>query len=249
MIPKVIHYCWFGGKELTSLAKKCIESWRKFFPDYEIRCWNESNFDVNKIPYTAEAYAQRKYAFVSDYARFWILYNYGGIYFDTDVKVLKQMSHIINKGEFMARENCEYSKNTGVAPGLGLAMKKGSPVLRDLLDIYESMGFINPDIDPQGKTIVDIASEYFENKGLKYEQTVQQVAGITIYPEDYFCPLKAVTGHKEFTNNTVAIHLYSGSWTTKSNRLKGKIKRLVGQKISLFLINLKSYLKGNGKKF
>ncbi len=90
-IPKIIHYCWFGGKPLPKMANKCIASLKKYLPDYEIKQWDESNFDVNIIPYTQQAYEAKKYAFVSDYARFWILYNYGGLYFDTDVKVIKSM--------------------------------------------------------------------------------------------------------------------------------------------------------------
>ena len=101
MIPHVIHYCWFGGKPLPKLAVDCIASWRKYLPGYEIKEWNESNFDVNIIPYTSEAYAARKYAFVSDYARFWILYHYGGVYFDTDVEVIQPLAPLLEKGAFM----------------------------------------------------------------------------------------------------------------------------------------------------
>ncbi len=104
MIPKVIHYCWFGGNPLPESAQKCIASWRKFLPDYEIKEWNESNFDVNAIPYTAQAYAAKKYAFVSDYARFSILYDNGGLYFDTDVEVIRPMDDIIENGPFMGFE-------------------------------------------------------------------------------------------------------------------------------------------------
>lgn len=104
MIPKIIHYCWFGRGPLPELAQKCIASWKKYLPDYEIKEWNEDNFDVNIIPYTAEAYQAKKYAFVSDYARFWILYQYGGIYFDTDVEVIRPMDDIISKGNFMGFE-------------------------------------------------------------------------------------------------------------------------------------------------
>ena len=104
MIPKIIHYCWFGRNPLPELAQKCIASWKKYLPDYEIKEWNEDNFDVNIIPYTAEAYAAKKYAFVSDYARFWILYKYGGIYFDTDVEVIRPIDDIIAKGNFMGCE-------------------------------------------------------------------------------------------------------------------------------------------------
>ena len=103
MIPKIIHYCWFGHNPLPESAKKCIESWKKYLPGYEIKEWNESNFNVNAIPYTEEAYRLKKYAFVSDYARFWILYHYGGLYFDTDVEVIKRMDDIIERGAFMGR--------------------------------------------------------------------------------------------------------------------------------------------------
>lgn len=104
MIPKVIHYCWFGGNPLPDSAKKCISSWRKYLPDYEIKEWNERNFDVKSIPYTREAYRLKKFAFVSDYARMWILYHYGGIYFDTDVEVIKPFNDIIQRGNFMGFE-------------------------------------------------------------------------------------------------------------------------------------------------
>lgn len=112
MIPKIIHYCWFGRNPLPELAKQCIASWKRFLPDYEIREWNEDNFDVNIIPYTAEAYKQKKYAFVNDYARFWILYRYGGIYFDTDVEVIRPLDDIIAKGNFMGVES-DYCKEGG----------------------------------------------------------------------------------------------------------------------------------------
>lgn len=107
MIPKIIHYCWFGRNPLPLLAVKCIESWKRYFPDYEIREWNEDNFNVNMIPYTREAYEAKKYAFVSDYARFYILYYYGGLYFDTDVEVIKPMNDIIERGAFMGCERAE----------------------------------------------------------------------------------------------------------------------------------------------
>ncbi|MDE6783607.1 MAG: glycosyl transferase, partial [Paramuribaculum sp.] len=138
-IPKVIHYCWFGGKPLPKLARKCIRSWKKYLPDYEIQEWNESNFDVNIIPYTAQAYEAKKYAFVSDYARFWILYKYGGLYFDTDVEVIRNMDRIIEAGSFMGCETtCEEAQARGgglsVAPGLGLGAPAGSELYKEILD-------------------------------------------------------------------------------------------------------------------
>ena len=116
MIPKTIHYCWFGRNQLPKSAIKCISSWRKFFPDYEIKEWNEDNFDVNSIPYTAEAYQVGKYAFVSDYARFWILYHYGGVYFDTDVEVIKPMDDIIEKDETIVPRTTRVLVESGLQP-------------------------------------------------------------------------------------------------------------------------------------
>lgn len=134
MIPKIIHYCWFGRNPLPELAQKCIASWKKYLPDYEIKEWNEDNFDVNIIPYTAEAYAQKKYAFVSDYARFWILHKYGGIYFDTDVEVIRPIDDIIARGNFMGFETDPNpakgdASEGSVAPGLGLGVAPGLGII------------------------------------------------------------------------------------------------------------------------
>ena len=143
MIPKIIHYCWFGRNPLPQSAKECIASWKKFLPDYEIKEWNEDNFDVNITTYTSEAYKARKFAFVSDYARFWILYNYGGLYFDTDVEILKPLDDIIQRGGFMGIEKIEGSTFDNfkddtvlVNPGLGLGVEKGHSLYKEVLDIY-----------------------------------------------------------------------------------------------------------------
>ena len=123
MIPKIIHYCWFGGNPLPASALKCIESWRKYCPDYEIKEWNESNYDVNKIRYSSQAYQAKKYAFVSDYARFDILYQWGGLYFDTDVEVIRPIDDILAKGAFLGLETSET-----VNPGLGMAVSPNDPL-------------------------------------------------------------------------------------------------------------------------
>ena len=143
MIPKIIHYCWFGGKPLPPLALSCINSWKKFFPDYEIKEWNEKNFDVNQIKYTKEAYKQKKYAYVSDYARFKILKEYGGIYFDTDVEIIRSFKDIIDNGNFFGFEVDPDGKNTpgiyapkycfAVNPGLGFGFEKNHPFLNDII--------------------------------------------------------------------------------------------------------------------
>ena len=147
-MKKIIHYCWFGHNPLPKLALRCIESWKKYLPDYEIKEWNEDNFDVNIVPYTQEAYAAKKYAFVSDYARFWILYNYGGLYFDTDVEVIRPLDDIITRGPFMGFENEIIINNVPfltVAPGLGLGVDSGSNLYKEVLDLYSSLHFVNKD--------------------------------------------------------------------------------------------------------
>ena len=144
MIPKKIHYCWFGRNPLPPLALKCIESWKRYLPDYEIKEWNEDNFDVNMIPYTKEAYEAKKYAFVSDYARYWILYQYGGLYFDTDVEIIKNMDDIIARGPFMGCENEANLGATSTELGLGLGCNPGLLFYKEMLDLYGTLHFVNP---------------------------------------------------------------------------------------------------------
>lgn len=222
MIPKIIHYCWFGGNPLPKSALKCIDSWRKFFPDWEIKEWNESNFDVNIIPYTKEAYEAKKYAFVSDYARFWILYHYGGIYFDTDVEVIRPMDHIIAKGPFMGREAGAYLRNIcgkdgyglAVAPGLGLGANVGMPIYKEFLDAYESYLFRKPDGSLNTKTIVCYTSEILVEHGLSNNNGEPElVSDVWIYPSDVFCPMDHTKGNiLRITDRTVSIHRYDASW-------------------------------------
>lgn len=226
MIPKIIHYCWFGGNPLPESAKKCIASWQKYLPDYEIKEWNEINFDVNSIPYTREAYAAKKYAFVSDYARFWILYHQGGVYFDTDVEVLKPMDDIIERGNFMGREAGAYMKNMGlgegdglaVNPGLGFGMEKGSPLIREILDNYNEYSFLKKDGSLNLKTIVHYTTEVLYKHGLTHSNAKPElVEGIWIYPADVFCPMDHTRGCiVTMTDNTRSIHLYDASWVDKT---------------------------------
>lgn len=255
MIPKVIHYCWFGRNPLPPLAVKCIESWKKYLPDYEIKEWNEDNFNVDMIPYTSEAYKAKKYAFVSDYARFWILYNYGGLYFDTDVEVLKPLDKIISKGNFMGCER-EFDKKLakqyqqdkngatalGVAPGLGLGINPGLGLLKELLEEYAMLHFINPDGTYNQKTIVAYTSELLCRHGLQYTDKIQQIADVWIYPKEYFCPIDYQTGIDKRTNNTYSIHHYMASWMTPSQKMYKYIVSIFGEQKTHKLSNmLKKY--------
>ncbi len=207
MIPKTIHYCWFGHAPLPASAKKCIASWRKHFPGYEIKEWNESNFDVACIPYVQRAYAHKKYAFVSDYARFAILYQHGGIYFDTDVEVIRGMDDLLGKGGFMGMENFK------VNPGLGMAAKAKEPLLKEIIDYYATLHFA----DAEGRllhegTVVKHTTKVLERHGYEQNGKQQDIDGFRIYPNDFFNPLEDTTGALNITANTRSIHWYAKTW-------------------------------------
>lgn len=216
MIPRIIHYCWFGENPLPELAKKCITSWKKFLPDFEIKEWNESNYDVQKNKYIAQAYKAKKYAFVSDYARFDILYKYGGIYFDTDVEVIKDLYPIIEKGAFIGIE-----KGTSLLlnAGLGIASPAASAIYKIILDSYKDEEFVNTDGTLNQKTVVTRVSDIFKMYGFVEKDCIQYIKETIIYPSEYFCPKNLLTGQLKITENTYTIHHYDGSWVSDENRL------------------------------
>lgn len=242
MIPKIIHYCWFGGKPLPKIAEKCIASWKKYLPDYEIKRWDESKFDVNAIPYTREAYAACKYAFVSDYARFWILYHYGGVYFDTDVEVIRPIDDIINRGGFLGVESNRNGIYT-VNPGLGFAATQGTAVIGEMVNMYSTFHFINTDGASDLKNIVEITTDYLSSKGLQNTDEIQHCCGFTIYPKDYFCPIDYDTRELKITENTRTIHHYAESWVPRSTRFKNALSRLFGKRFMSCLIRIKAFVK------
>lgn len=218
MIPKKIHYCWFGRNPLPESAQKCIASWRKYLPDYEIIEWNEDNFDVNLIPYTTQAYQAKKYAFVSDYARFKILYEQGGLYFDTDVEVIKSMDDIIARGPFMGFEIDSDGKNNigAIAPGLGLGVEAGHDLYKEIIEAYDQLQFINATGELNQTTVVIYTSNILVKKGLTAKKGIQQISGIFLYPKEYFNPLDDNTGRLAITENTHSIHWYSKTWLNVS---------------------------------
>ena len=203
MIPKVIHYFWFGGKPLTELACKCIASWKRYLPDYEICRWDESNFDVNIISYTRDAYAAGKYAFVSDYARFRVLYDHGGVYFDTDVEVIKPMDDILSRGPYMGFESLGKNSTIAVAPGLGMAAEAGMELFADILLRYESLTMFLPDGRMNPVTMIPMVTQMLLDR-----------------------PFDDATGRLNKTVNTRSIHWYSKSWMTRESKLTVTAKRL-----------------------
>jgi hypothetical protein len=240
MIPKVIHYCWFGGNPLTEFGKKCIVSWKKYFPGYEIKEWNESNYDVHKIAYIDEAYTAKKYAFVSDYARFDILYQHGGIYFDTDVEVVKPFDDILAKGGFIGVESVGK-----VAAGLGIGCNAGLGIVYQILDFYARLHFINADGSYNLHTVVEYVTLILKKNGLKEENTIQHLDGLTIYPIEYFCPMSFRTGKINITKNTHSIHYYHASWYSEIQKKYMKkinqISLIFGDNVFSRIISLFTY--------
>lgn len=233
-IPKIIHYCWFGGKPLPKTAIKCMASWKKFFPEYEIKEWNESNFDVNMMAFTQEAYAAGMYAFVSDVARFVILEKEGGLYFDTDVEVIRPFDDIIERGAFMGIETPCGGREVSpwVNPGLGLGCEPGNIVVTKILDYYKTLHYCNAEGVRNPGTVVTHTSEVLRALGMQNHNHIQQVASVTIYPQDYFNPWNDAIGKLTKTENTRSIHWYAKSWLVNYGPfrtwLMQRIHRLLG---------------------
>lgn len=222
MIPKIIHYCWFGRGEKPELAKKCIASWKKFCPDFEIREWNEDNCDYLAMPFTAEAYAAKKYAFVSDVMRLVVLEQYGGVYFDTDVEVVRDISPLLNDEGFIGFEN-----NRFVNSGQVMAAVPHQPIVQAMIDEYKKLHYMQPDSSVMPVGCPRLNSDVLERFGLIRNGQEQIVAGIHVYPDDYFNPMDSTTGKLTKTENTYSIHWYSMSWLPKRTQMKAKLGRIV----------------------
>lgn len=225
MIPKTIHYCWFGGKPLPKSALECIESWHKYMPDYEIKRWDESNFDVNATAYTREAYKNQLYAFVSDYARFLILEQEGGIYLDTDVEMIKPLYDILSNGAYLGIE-----KDCEINPGLGLACMSHMPFVKKMVDFYNSLSFYKEDESINYNTVVFYTTNLLRESGWNGRDS--KFAEFNIYPREYFCPLDYESGKLNITNNTYTIHHYSATWITPQQKLYRRIKNIFGLKFA-----------------
>jgi len=240
MIPRIIHYCWFGRGELPPIAKRCISSWKTHMPDCEIKEWNEDNFDVNIIKYTEEAYKHKKYAFVSDFARFYILKQWGGIYLDVDVELLRPLDDLMDYKTVLGFESIGR-----VNPGLILASEPDTWFLKDMINLYKNLSFIDDKGRMNLTTIVTYTTELLKSKGLKEENVKQKVYEVTILPTDYFCPIDITTNELIITKNTYSIHHFTSSWISKWGKFKKTIRKIIGGKIYyqffLFKKKLKCY--------
>ena len=235
MIPKIIHYCWFGGKEKPELAKRCIKSWKKYCPDYEMREWNEESFDMAKAPiYVQEAFQEKKWAFITDYVRLWAMYHFGGIYMDTDVEVVCALDPFLHHKGFTGFEDDIYMV-TGI-----MAAEQGLPLIAKLLSYYDNRRFILEDGTLDMTTNTVSITNTLKEMGFTPTGTFQEYEGFAIYPRDYFCPLDDATGQLLKTINTATIHWFNKSWLPEKQRLRSKITRVLHR---LFGVNCLNFLK------
>lgn len=238
MIPKIIHYCWFGQGDKPKLAEKCINSWKKYCPDYEIIEWNEDNFDVNQNAYTQYCYEKQKYAFLSDYARLMIIEEYGGIYFDTDVEVIKPIDDLLMNDVFLGFENKEY-----INTGLGFGGVAHHEVLQALIAEYKC--FFEKDDDIKFLKCTELNTRALVKLGLEKNGEMQIIAHAKIYPKEYFNPYDDPTGKLEKTNNTLSIHWYSKSWMSRGTVLRSRIMKPVHR---IFGVNCFKWIRKITKK-
>ena len=241
MIPKIIHYCWFGRGKMPQLANDCIDSWHKYLPDYELKLWNEDSFDINSVPYVLEAYQARKFAFVTDYVRLFALFNYGGVYMDTDVEVLKPLDSLLDLPAFSGYESNKFSSfPTGI-----MASQKGGICVKEQISYYENIHFVKPDGTFDMTTNTQTISRIMNENGFQLNGKYQVYKNdMHAFPKDYFCP-KTSTGILKLTENTYCIHHFAGSWYTPSKYEKVKsymLKVFLGRKLTDSLIQLKRKL-------
>lgn len=239
IISKTIHYCWFGKNPKSKLLKKCIRSWRTHCPDYQIIEWNEDNFNINCCGYVRMAYEQKKWAYVSDYARFWILNQYGGIYMDTDVELLKPLDPLL------CTKFAGFAHDDIVATGLILAATPDDWLCQEVLKSYEDEKFIWTDPDKIlaiGRRVTRILVE----NGLICNGKQQEVKDYTIYPAVYFNPTKGDM-YVKVDERAYSIHHYTATWFPKWARIKNTVRRFLGHKIMNQYYILKELIKGRGK--
>lgn len=221
-IPKIIHYCWFGGGEKPIIVKKCIASWKKHLPDYQIIEWNEVKIDITSNLYIQEAYEHKKYAFVSDYIRVYALYHYGGIYLDTDTEVFQSLEQFLEHESFWGFEEKNF-----IATSL-IGAKKGNGIIKAFLDSYENKRFILEDGSFNTFTNVAFVSNLLKEKGLKLDGTYQELKGLGVfYPQVFFSPYDYINCYSKVTTETYAMHHFYKSWLPWDAKVKASIKKII----------------------
>ena len=223
-IHRIIHYCWFGGKEKPEIVKRCIKSWKDILVDYEIKEWNESNFDINSNLFVKQAYEAGKFAFVSDFVRVNALYNYGGIYLDTDVEVFKSFDDLLDNDSFWGFEEKNYIATSTIG------CKKGNKLIKEFLSKYDDKKFIFENGQENLETNVSIVSEIISSLGVEMNNKYQKIEGLaTFYPQEYFSPYDYINCYSKATSNTYAIHHFYKSWLPTSVKIKSVIKKVIAK--------------------
>lgn len=224
MIPKIIHYCWFGGKELPDEYKHYIKTWEKYCPDYQIKEWNEKNFDINQSDYAREAYEQKKWAFVSDYARLKIIYEEGGIYLDTDVELVKPLDDLLKEKCFLASEKTGY-----IATGLGFGAEKKNEIIKLLLEEYVNRHFIGENGVYDHTACPKKNTKPLRKYGYKFSlKEIVRIRDAVIFPPVYFDPMNCSSGETTITESTYSIHHYTSSWISEEDKIQNiKIDEIV----------------------
>lgn len=221
MIPKIIHYVWVGGKPLTPLAEKCIASWKKYCPDYEIKRWDETTFDINQNKYCKQAYENKKWAFVSDYIRLKVMYDFGGIYMDTDVEVIKPLDKFLGHKAFSGYEN-----DSQIPTGI-IASEKNGKWVGELLKDYDTKEFVMADgsfnLETNVVQITSTTKKMYPN--LVLNNTFTDCGDVVFYPKDYFCPIDYDTKKIIKSANIHTIHWFAGSWLDAKTKTKIKIQK------------------------
>ena len=239
MIPKTIHYCWFGHGPMPVLAQGCLSSWHKYMPGWKYKCWNENNFDVKRTMYTAEAYASKKYAFVSDYVRLWALEREGGVYFDVDFEVFKPFDDLLRWRAFAGFEGSKY-----LPIRMGVFGSEAHGVwVSEMLGYYQNRHFVKEDGTFDMTTNVQFLSAKMRENGFVQNGKEQDYKDLHIFPVEYFSP-RQTTGEYLRTENTYCDHLGLNSWSEGNSGWKGKVGKVVGTKTMIRLIKLKRKLIG-----
>ena len=247
MINKTIHYCWFGENNISDLGELCVKSWKKYCPDYKLIKWSEHNIDIETMPnYVKQAYALKKWAFVTDYIRLYVVYNYGGIYLDTDVELKKNLDTLLKRHSFFGIEKGSNLINTGI----GFGAEAHASILKDLMDDYDNIDFATDktssayDSTPCPERNLHVFEKYGFIK--KDENQLIDNGSTLVLASEYLCPINWKSGEIVLTSNTISIHHFDASWLDEKSRKKIKIKKMLANKtgkVGLFLINVIKKLK------
>lgn len=230
MVPKIIHYCWFGNNEMPNSVKMCIESWKKYCPNYKFILWSENNYNINEAcEFVKKAYENKKWAFVTDYVRLDVVYRCGGIYLDTDVEILQNMDILLDKG----RGFFGFEQQSSINTGIGFACEKGETILEEMMEIYRNLEFNTEEMQKFACPIIN--TKVLQKHGLITNNKLQIINGIKILPTEFLCPENMFDGTILYTEKTVSVHHYNASWMSKKEKALMKtivkIKKILPQKM------------------